>query len=147
MALNNHIYHRKYITNLKNRRCDLIAFPAPVINKDWKIKCGSNLKETDRGLFIVSLHLSAEWALGKVWRQIIGQPVRQRLLTRYKSVNLRRPNRNKEGTISFVAHWKHRGSHSRNPALKFESSNLPSRFNFRGFTHNFKENAMRVPQI
>jgi hypothetical protein len=123
MALSNHIYHRIYITKLKNRRCGLIIFPAPVINIDWESKCGSNWKEKDRVLFMVSLYLNAEWTLGKVWRQIIGQPVKQMLsfdLTRYKRVNLRRPNRDKEGTTGFLSHYKHRGSHSRNPLLKFE---------------------------
>jgi hypothetical protein len=151
MGLNNHIYHRKYIRNLKNRRCDLIIFSAPVINIDWESKCGSNLKEKGRGLFMVSLYLNAEWALGNVWRQIIGQLVKQLLLsfdlTCYRSVNLRRPNRNKEGTTGFLSHYKHRGSHSRKPALKFELSNLPSRLNFRGFIQNFKENVRRVHQI
>jgi hypothetical protein len=151
MALNNHICHRKYITNLKNRRCDLIIFPAPVINIDWESKCGSKWKERDRGLFNVSLYLNAEWALGKVWRQITGQPVKQLLfsfdITRYKSVNLRRANRITEGTTGSLSHYKHRGSHSRNPALKFESSNLPSQLNFRGFIQNFKENVRTIPPI
>ena len=81
MALNNHIYHRKYIMTMKNKSCDLIIFPAPVINIDWESKCGSNWKEKDRGLFMVSLYLNAEWALGKVLRRIIGQQVKQLLLS------------------------------------------------------------------
>jgi hypothetical protein len=104
MALNNHIYHRKYITTVKNRSCDLIIFPAPVINIDWESKCGSNWKEKDRGLFMVSLYLNAEWALGKVWRRIGGQQVKQPLLsfdlTRYKSINLRRLKRNNRLFVS-----------------------------------------------
>ena len=58
-------------------------------------------------MFMVSLYLNEEWALGKVQRQIIGQPVKQLFLsfhlTRYKSVNLRRPSRNKEETIGPLA--------------------------------------------
>jgi len=151
MALNNRIYHRKYITNLKNRRCDLSIFPAPVINIDRESKCGSNWKEKGCVLFMVSLYLNAEWALRKVWRPIFGQPVKQLLLsfdlTCYKSVKLRRPNRNKEGTTGFVSHYIPPLSHSRNPALKFEASNLLSRLIFRGFIHNFKKNVRRVLQI
>lgn len=79
---------------------------------------------------MASLYLNAGWELGKVLRQIIGQPVKQLLLsfdlTPYVNVYLRRPNKNKEGTTGFLSHYKHRDSHSRNPALKFESSNLPS---------------------